>query len=81
MLKQTNFTLGDPSGAVSYDVVSHQEDPRGRMHESRGVLQKNVKDMIKKSSLHLGDDDPKYQSVARESAEQAVNYPQGKPFR
>ncbi len=79
--KQTNLSLGDPTEAVIYEVVSHQEDPRGRMHESRGVLQKNVKDMIKKSSLHLGDYDPKYQSVARESTEHAVKYAHGQPLR
>ncbi len=51
------------------------------MHEFRGTLQKNVKDMIKKSSLHMGDDDPKYKSVARESMEYAVNSSQGEQFR
>ncbi len=62
-------------------MTSHQEDPRGRMHEFRGTLQKNVKDMIKKSSLHMGDDDPEYQSVTRESTEQVMSYSDGKQFR
>lgn len=69
-LTTTNFTLGDEKPL--YESVNHQsmaiaETFRGNMKSARPDLNNNLKEEIKKSSIHFGNEKVNYQTVAHEA--------------
>ncbi|KAG5182550.1 hypothetical protein JKP88DRAFT_245436 [Tribonema minus] len=52
-LTRTTFSLGDER--VDYQRVSALPDPTGRLHEFTGVLNAEVKEMMKRSNMYFGE--------------------------
>ena len=52
-LTRTNFKFGEEAGI--YEQVSTLPDPTGHLHEYTGVLNTEVKNMIKRSNMYFGE--------------------------
>ncbi|CAM9967899.1 unnamed protein product, partial [Phaeothamnion confervicola] len=67
-LTRTNFSLDDGvTTTASWQRVSTMPDPTGHMSEYTGVLNEDVKNMIKKSNLFFGTTPTNYTSTAAKS--------------
>ncbi|CAM9410279.1 unnamed protein product, partial [Choristocarpus tenellus] len=69
-LTRTHFVFGDED--VDYGRASELPDPTGRVHEYTGVLNNEVKSMIKSTSLWFGNAETKYKSMAHEQMDLQV---------
>ncbi|CAM9619358.1 unnamed protein product [Ascophyllum nodosum] len=76
-LTSTHFTLGDEP--VAYQRASTLADPTGHLNDYTGVLNSEVKGMIKTSNLFFGDTTTVYRSVATDQMDLRV--PEGENIR
>lgn len=61
-LQKTNYNVGHEQ--LDYTRASEVPDPTGHLHEYTGVLNDEVKNMIKTSSLHFGNEEPLFETTS-----------------
>ncbi|CAM9192203.1 unnamed protein product [Chrysoparadoxa australica] len=74
-LTRSNFKFGEEP--LEYAKTSTQPDPTGHLEDYTGVLNNEVKDMIKKSNMYFGSAPPMYKSVMNEEMEIIHRVPAG----